>query len=192
MFGTYEGAWQADVVDQVSAWAGVTTLELPPDYVLSYWSDFLNDNAAPIVEGLRSLVASTALLPPTDLAETEGEAHGIRYRIRGSGPPLLLFPVALTPTQWDEIVTELSREFTTVRLSGAYLGFAESIEERARSGYLTEVGAMFDLLEIKRGERVLEVGAGSGALVRELAKRTRGENPIVGFEPMDIDHSGPL
>jgi hypothetical protein len=38
------------------------------------------------------------------LPEGEGEVAGITYRVRGSGPPLVLMPLDLTPSQWEPLI----------------------------------------------------------------------------------------
>jgi hypothetical protein len=40
---------------------------------------------------------------PARLEEDFGEAAGITYHSRGSGPPLVLFPLGLNPSQWEPL-----------------------------------------------------------------------------------------
>ena len=42
--------------------------------------------------------------------------------------------------------------------------------------------ALLDAVRIRPGEAILEVGPGSGVVLRELARRTAGANPIVGVD----------
>ena len=49
-------------------------------------------------------------------------------------------------------------------------------EVAARDAYL-------GLLEITAGERVLDVGCGSGAVTREIARRVGGRGVAVGLDP---------
>jgi SAM-dependent methyltransferase len=101
----------------------------------------------------------------------------------GNGPPLVAFPIAIAPSQWDAALEELQRQFTVIRLGGPHIGFVAVLETRAANpGYHWGVRGVLARLEIKPGERILEVGTGSGALVRDLARRTGGANPIVGVD----------
>src|SRR5207302_713889 len=62
------------------------------------------------------------------LPEGEGEVAGIAYRIRGAGPPLVLLPLALAPSQWEPLLPILSARYCTIILSGAALGVVALLE----------------------------------------------------------------
>lgn len=80
-------------------------------------------------------------------------------------------------------IERLNENFTTVRLGGEHLGGAAQLERRANSdNYFQGVRSMFDLLRIKAGDRVLEVGTGAGSLARDLAVRTKGLGEVVGVD----------
>src|SRR5207302_472025 len=68
----------------------------------------------------------------------------------------------------------------TVTLGGALLGSVASLEERGRSGYMAVVRGLLDALAIVPSESVLEVGCGSGVIMRELARCTAGANRLIG------------
>ena len=116
------------------------------------------------------------------LPEGEGQVAGILYRIQGSGPPLVLFPLQYAPSQWDPVLPRLSQRYCTITLSGANVGSVSTLEARAKGGYLEAVQKVVDEIQLQPGERVLDVGCGPGSLDRWLAHRTGGANPIVGVD----------
>src|SRR5207245_8402799 len=98
----------------------------------------------------------------------------------GGGAPLVLLPLDLSPGQWEPLIPRLSAGYCTITLGGALLGSVASLEERGRSGYMGTVRGLLDALAIQPGESVLEVGCGSGVIMRELARRTGGANRLIG------------
>ena len=116
------------------------------------------------------------------LSEGEGEVAGVSYRVRGSGPPLVLLPIERASSQWEPLLPVLAQHYSTITLGGAWLGFIATMEARAKGGYLETVGRMVDETRLQPGERVLDVGCGPGTLDRWLAHRTGGANPIVGMD----------
>jgi 2-polyprenyl-3-methyl-5-hydroxy-6-metoxy-1,4-benzoquinol methylase len=117
------------------------------------------------------------------LREVDGEVAGISYRIRGAGPPLVLLPMFLAPSQWEPLVPLLSEKYCTVTLGGAALGAVAILESRGRAvGYLRMVRTLLEEAQLHPGEAVLEVGCGSGVLVRWLARRTPGTHRITGVD----------
>ena len=117
-------------------------------------------------------------VPSMSLPEREGEAAGISYRIRGAGPPLVLMPLDLAPSQWEPLIPQLSSRYCTITLGGPALGAVGLLEARGRSTYLGLVRTVLDLVQIRPGDAILEVGGGSGVVLREIARRTAGANPI--------------
>jgi hypothetical protein len=45
------------------------------------------------------------------LLDGEGEIADISYSIRGSGPPLVLFPLGLAPSQWQPLLPLLGARY---------------------------------------------------------------------------------
>ncbi len=161
---------------------------MPDGYHALLWADIAADLTDQLATGMHESIRQAEHSHPATrltLAAGEGEVAGITYNVRGEGPALLLFPLALAPSQWEPLVPRLSEHFTTITVGGAYLGAVAVLEARARNeGYSRVVRTMLAEADLQAGERVLEVGCGTGALVRALAHRTAGSNPISA-----LDHS---
>jgi SAM-dependent methyltransferase len=150
------------------------------DYDGVTWANLCADQGAAIDAALHDFIARRDALPPPRLAERDGAIAGISYRVRGNGPPLVLLPLDLSPGQWEPLIPALAARYTAIALGGALLGSVATLEERGRSGYMALVRALLDALAIMPGESVLEVGCGSGVIMRELARRTAGRNRLIG------------
>jgi SAM-dependent methyltransferase len=145
-----------------------------PDYALAPWSDLAIDRPAELVGAVKLLKeagGSTRVSQIRRMA-TSGEIAGLRYRVGGSGPALLLLPLGLARSQWEPVLAALQQDFCTIVVDGPRVGPVAVLEARARDGYRRVVKSLFDELEVQSGDRVLEVGCGSGALVRMLAALT--------------------
>jgi len=94
----------------------------------------------------------------------------------------VLMPLSLAPSQWEPLVPRLTNYYGVIVLGGAHLGIISLLEERARSGYGELVAQVLDRTAVALGERVLEVGCGSGAVARALANRLGGANPIIATD----------
>jgi len=122
-------------------------------------------------------------LPSVALPASEGDVGDIRYRVRGAGPPLVLLPLSVAPSQWEPILPQLSQRYCVITLSGAALGMVASLEARGHTaGYLRVVGNLLDAARVQPGEVVLEVGCGTGVLDRWMAHRMAGANRIVAVD----------
>ena len=150
------------------------------DYAGLTWSDIAAERGESIAAAMQEFLSRRAALPLVGLPEQEGEIAGISYRVSGAGAPLVLLPLDLSPGQWEPLLPALSARYCTITLGGALLGSVASLEERGRSGYMAVVRALLDALAIVPGESVLEVGCGSGVIMRELARRTAGANRLIG------------
>ena len=160
--------------------AAIAVLE---DYVGHTWADIAAERGGSIGAAMQEFLARPGLppaRPATAPPDQEGEIAGISYRVRGAGPPLVLLPLDLSPGQWEKLIPALSARYCTITLGGALFGSVASLEERGRSGYMAVVRALLDALTIHPGESVLEVGCGSGVIMRELARRTGGANRLIG------------
>ena len=160
--------------------AAIAVLE---DYVGHTWADIAAERGDSIDAAMQEFLARPGLptaRPATAPPDQEGEIAGISYRVRGAGPPLVLLPLDLSPGQWEKLIPALSARYCTITLGGALFGSVASLEERGQSGYMAVVRALLDALAIHPGESVLEVGCGSGVIMRELARRTGGANRLIG------------
>jgi SAM-dependent methyltransferase len=149
------------------------------------WSDLATERGDEILGAMCGFLSRhDANASLTTLAATapEGEIAGISYRVQGAGPPLVLLPLELSPRQWGPLIPALAVRWTTITLGGAHLGSVASLEERGRSGYIGVVRGLVDQLTIRPGEQVVEVGCGSGVIMRELARRTVGANRLTGID----------
>lgn len=180
-----KGANSERIQRAVGGMPGASLLTLS-NYAFLGWSDAIAERTEEIgVAMLDFLVRTNAAprqpsLPPTT---SEGEIAGISYRIRGAGPPLVLLPLFLAPSQWETLIPRLSEHFCTITLGGIHLGAVAILESRGRAaGYLQMVRTVIDEAELRPGGRVLEVGCGTGVLDRWLARHTCGAHRIIGVD----------
>jgi SAM-dependent methyltransferase len=158
------------------------------DYVDAAWSDALAERRAELEPALLAFLAEMSrseALDPVQLPQGDGEVAGISYRVRGSGPPIVLLPLTLARSQWDPLVPVLAKRYTTIVLGGPHVGIIPSLEERMQGGYRNVVRSIVDAADLAPGQRLLEVGCGSGAVVRWLARYTAGANPITAVDVND-------
>ena len=155
------------------------------DYEAQQWSDVMADHCEHLGVGILDFLSQQGQgIDSSDVSfpEVEGEHAGLFYRIRGTGTPLLLLPLALAASQWEPVVPVLSQHYCTITLGGPYLGMVASMEERVRSGYGEVVQRLVEVAHLRSGETVLEVGCGPGAIARWVARQTNGANRIVGVD----------
>jgi SAM-dependent methyltransferase len=145
------------------------------------WSDVITDRGSEIGRVMLGFLDRHPA-PALSLPEGEGEAAGISYRVRGAGPHLVLMPLDLAPSQWEPLISSLSGRYCTITLGGPLLGSVGLLEARGRSTYLGLVRTVLDLVRIQPGEVILEVGGGSGVVLREIARRTAGANRIIDVD----------
>ncbi len=154
-------------------------------YECQPWSDIIADRGTEIGQAMLDFLDRLHRDHPVvavTLPEQQGEAAGISYRIRGAGPPLVLMPLDLAPAQWEPLIPQVSTRYCTITLSGPALGVVSLLEGRGRSVYLGVVRTVLDMVRIQPGQVILEVGCGSGVVLREIARRTAGANPIIGMD----------
>ena len=77
----------------------------------------------------------------------------------------------------------LAASYCTITLGGPHLGMVALLEMRASTdGYRDMISALVQDVHLEVGHTVLEVGCGTGAVCRWLARRTAGHNPITGVD----------
>jgi len=156
------------------------------DYNLQGWSDVAAERTDELGAAMLQFLARATrpgARTSVPLPEGEGELADISYRIRGTGPPLVLLPLFLAPSQWEPLIPKLSEHYCTITLGGAALGAVAILEARGRAlGYLQMVRTLVEEAQLRPGETVLEVGCGTGVLTRWLARRTSGAHRITGID----------
>jgi SAM-dependent methyltransferase len=80
------------------------------------------------------------------------------------------------------LVPRLAERYAVIRLGGPHLGLISLLEARADSGYGDLFAHLLDRARPAAGETLLELGCGSGALSRGLARRTGGDCAIVATD----------
>jgi ubiquinone/menaquinone biosynthesis C-methylase UbiE len=155
------------------------------DYFSPPWADPAADRRQEIEKAMIDFIDSVdrrATNKPVEYREGSGEIAEITYSVRGAGKPLILMPLALSPSQWDPLVGALSEKFLTITLGGPHLGMVAHLETRSQSSYMRIIDQLINELELSPGQSVLEAGCGPGAIVRRLAKCTDGNIRIVGAD----------
>ena len=97
------------------------------------YNDFAAGRGAEIGPAMLAFLARMdALSGPADVSPSasEGEFDGIYYRVRGSGPLLVLLPLGAAPSQWDPLIDSLAERYRVVSLTGPALGMVASLESR--------------------------------------------------------------
>lgn len=158
------------------------------DYADSAWADAVadrRDDIEPVILEFLSEITRRSNTEALQIRDRSGNVAGISYAVHGSGPPLVLLPLALARSQWDPLIQALAKQYTTIVLGGAFLGMVPTLEARMRGGYQTVVRNLVDAASPRAGESIVEVGCGSGAVIRWLARHTGGANPLTGVDVND-------
>lgn len=178
-----QGQVAEEVHRAVASLPGTTLIDLR-DYFSPLWADVIADRTNEVKAAMMDFLSSIEqqqALQEVALLESEGEIADISYSIRGSGPPLVLFPLGLAPSQWQPLLPLLSARYCTITVAGPALGMVAFLEARAQ-GYLRVVRAVVDEADLRPAETVLEVGCGSGVILRWLARHTHGAKRITGVD----------
>lgn len=162
------------------------TLLTLSDYSKDVWADTVADRTGEVGSALMAFlerIEQQRRIEAVDLPEGEGEIAGLTYRIQGSGIPLVLLPLALAPSQWEPLLPELSKQYCTILVQGSVLGYAAILETRGHStGYLEVVENLVNEIHLQPGEKILELGCGTGAITRWIAHQTEKANRLTGVD----------
>jgi len=144
-----------------------------PGYNAQGWSDVVADRTTEVVGAILSFLRrSSGGLPIAAPPVTAGTHAGLHYRVVGQGPPLLLLPFLLAPSQWEPALAELGQHFAVIKVGGPHIGGVAVLEDRARAPtYRAMFRHLMDVMAPPADGRILDVGCGSGALDRLLARR---------------------
>jgi hypothetical protein len=157
------------------------------------WADVVADRTADVETALLNVLSSDQ--PHGDSGAhggLQGAVAGITYHSQGDGPPLVLLPLSLACSQWDPLLSQLSTRFRTVTLGGPELGFLAMLEARGRSaGYLSVVQRIMDVVKLRPGEVILEVGCGSGVLDAGSPVTRRSPTGLLASTSTDIFSARP-
>ena len=174
--------------------AGTANRALPPleaagaakasliGYHAESWSDLAAD-CPDLVELLSTHCSTGPFVDTASGEEQQGEVAGIRYRVIGDGPVLVLTPLVLAPSQWEPLLPKLAERFRVVTLAGPQLGMLALLEERAAlADWRHMCAGAFDALRLKPGGHVLDIGCGSGAIAIQFRQHTAGRNPLTAMD----------
>jgi SAM-dependent methyltransferase len=154
-----------------------------PDYFSPLWADVIADRTRDVGATMMQFLSGIEPQPAMQVAslQTEGEIADLSYTVRGSGPPLVLLPLGLAPSQWEPLIPSLSERYCTISVTGPALGMVAFLEARAQ-GYLRIVRSLVNEAGLRPGQSVLEVGCGSGVILRWLARYVNGANRMTGVD----------
>ncbi len=177
-------AYSHQIIDALAARPAARLVPLA-DYRPHLWTDIVHDHADLVFNELLAITnqAKPQVNLPAVTLSARGEVDGITFDAAGSGPPLLLLPLGLAPSGWTPLIERLRAHFCTIVLGGPELGMLPLLEQRGESvGYRKMLRNLFEWIVPQSGESVLEVGCGSGVVLRWLAEWLGGEHALTGVD----------
>ncbi len=180
-----ESGLSADVTRRAEQHLAGARRHVLAGYAATGWSDLAADRTAEVGGIMQDHLGPMVASEPRGDAPRFGNHAGVSFRIDGRGPALLLLPFFLAASQWDPLVPLLAERFSVIRLGGAHIGGVATLEDRAAAPtYRAMFTTLCDLMRIDAGHRILDVGCGSGALDRMLARKLGGAAVI---EAVDVN-----
>jgi ubiquinone/menaquinone biosynthesis C-methylase UbiE len=119
--------------------------------------------------------------PPTVSVFGAGEVAGVTYVAAGRGTPVVLLPLGLASRQWEPVLPRLQAHHCTIVLGGQYLQPIALLEARAAGDYARMALHLLDLATPHASEALIEVGCGTGALLRRIVQHT-GMARVTGLD----------
>ena len=183
-----KGRGGLDAIRDTAKIAGARSLILE-NYFSPPWADPVRDRRDAIGIAIREFIETHGLndsKPVANLSLQSGECAGITYSCHGSGEPLLLMPLALSPSQWQPLIDQLSEQFCVITLGGAHLGMVAHLETRAQSSYMRIIDQLFHELNLRPGHSIVAADVNSYLLgeAAALAKREALDG-YIEFRPGD-------
>jgi len=153
------------------------------DYPEFQWSDTAVDRAEEMARTMLCFLQrmDTEDAPPPVSVSGAGEVAGVTYAAAGRGTPLVLLPLGLSSRQWEPVLPHLQAHHCTIVLGGPYLKPVEQLESRADGDYSRMALQLLDLAKPHAGEALIEVGCGTGALLRRIVRHT-GMAQVTGLD----------
>jgi SAM-dependent methyltransferase len=153
------------------------------DYPEFLWSDtavhHTEEMASTVLRFLQRMDEEGTL--PTVSVPGTGEVAGVTYTAAGSGTPVVLLPLGLSSRQWEPVLPRLQAHHCTIVLGGKYLQPVEALEARAESDYARMALHLLDLAKPHASDALIEVGCGTGALLRRIVRYT-GTERVTGLD----------
>jgi SAM-dependent methyltransferase len=147
------------------------------------WSDTAVDRAEDLARSMLGFLQQrdAADAPPPVSVSGAGEVAGVTYTAAGRGTPVVLLPLGLASRQWAPVLPRLQAHHCTIVLGGPHLRPMEQLESRAAGDYSRMALQLLDLATPRAEETLLEVGCGTGALLRCMVWHT-GMAQVTGLD----------
>jgi len=153
------------------------------DYPEFPWSDTAVHHTAELARTMLQFLQQRDAVDtlPTVHGSRQGTVAGVTYRAGGRGTPLVLLPLGLSSQQWEPALPHLQAHHYTIVLGGPALQPVARLESRAEGGYTRMALQLLDLATPHRRDALIEVGCGTGALLRRFVRHT-GMPRVTGLD----------
>lgn len=147
------------------------------------WSDTVSEHTDAVGAAISTHIREAEQKAPLGAASLsgQGEIAGLTYLAAGMGTPVVLLPLGLSAHQWDALLPKLQAGHSTVVLGGRHLQPVENLEARADGDYSRMALGVLDLANPGPNDSIVEIGCGSGALLRRIARRTNARR-VTGLD----------